>query len=356
MSGFSYRHGIWIIGGALAVGSTAGAGLVLASRSGGHTVAAAPLPPAAAVTSFGYIDVEEGVASLYPLQPGRVERICVRENDEAAAGTTLVQMDARPASQLSRLAQADVDAARAQLDRARLETGRQKVRESEQLAAVDATRHRLKAAQLVFARKQQLLNEAQLINEKEVAAAKEQCAVLEAAVWAEESKLEELWLNNPALDIRRAEADLAAKQARLDQARLALDECQIRAPADGSVLRILASPGDVLGPQPIRPAIIFCPNRPRIVRAEVAQEFAAGVAAGQLVVVRDDSRGGAIRRGRVRRLSDWYSHRRSIWQDPMQNNDVRTLECLIDVDPGQWSLRIGQRVLVQIAVEKKDKD
>jgi hypothetical protein len=32
----------------------------------------------------------------------------------------------------------------------------------------------------------------------------------------------------------------------------------------------------------------------------------------------------------------------------LQYNDVRTLECLIDIDPGQPPLRIGQRVLVQV--------
>jgi hypothetical protein len=66
------------------------------------------------------------------------------------------------------------------------------------------------------------------------------------------------------------------------------------------------------------------------------------------VVIRDDSNAPAVWRGRVTSLSDWYTQRRSILQEPLQLNDVRTLECLIAVDPDQAPLRIGQRVRVLI--------
>jgi multidrug resistance efflux pump len=272
--------------------------------------------------------------------------VFVHENDEVAAGATLLKLDARSAEYLVRQARADLDAAQAQLARAQKGGDQQKAREAQQLALIDVMRHRQQAAQWVLARKQELISVA--INEKELAAAKEQCAELEAAVRGEEAKLQELRLNDPALECRRAKADLTAKQARVDQASLALDECQLKAPVDGKVLRLLASAGDVLGPQPTRPLVLFCPKGRRIVRAEVPQEFAGGMAIGQRVLIRDDSRSGPTWRGKVGGLSDWYSHRRSLLQEPLQYNDVRTLECTIDLEPGQPPLRIGQRLLVQI--------
>jgi hypothetical protein len=45
-------------------------------------------------------------------------------------------------------------------------------------------------------------------------------------------------------------------------------------------------------------------------------------------------------------ISDWFTHRRSILLVPMQLNDVRTLECIIDLDQSGADLRIGQRVRV----------
>jgi hypothetical protein len=87
---------------------------------------------------------------------------------------------------------------------------------------------------------------------------------------------------------------------------------------------------------------------PRIVRAEVQQEWGGRVAVGQHVVLEDNTRAGQQWRGRVQRVSDWYDKRRSKIQEPFQFNDVRTLECLVAVDPGQPRLRIGQRMRVII--------
>jgi multidrug resistance efflux pump len=347
-----HRFVFWILGLVLAGASVAGTGFALAIRHGVPPSETAPpkLTPGDAsvggVTCFGHADVQGGVSSLYPLQPGRVVELCVHEDDEVTAGTVLLQMDARLSEHLVQQARADLDAAQAQLLRVEKGTEQQKVREAEQLAAIDAMRHRLQAARWLLARKQDLVSVA--TSEKEIAGANEQCAELEAAVRGEEAKLQELRLNDPVLDIRRARADVMAKQAGLDRALLGLDECRLKAPVDGKVLRILIGRGDVLGAQPTRPAILFCPKGPRIVRAEVQQEFAGGVAVGQAVVIHDDSRSSLTWRGKVRRLSDWYSHRRSIWQEPLQHNDVRTLECIIDLEPGQPPLRIGQRLLVEV--------
>ena len=74
----------------------------------------------------------------------------------------------------------------------------------------------------------------------------------------------------------------------------------------------------------------------------------ARVAVGQEAIIQDSATGAGDWRGKVTRVSDWYSQRRSILLEPMQFNDVRTLECviggLVSKDPGQPPLRIGQRV------------
>ena len=94
--------------------------------------------------------------------------------------------------------------------------------------------------------------------------------------------------------------------------------------------------------------VLFCPDGPRLVRAEVEQEYASQVQVGQSATVQDDSGAAGTWHGRVARLSDWYTRRRSTLDEPLQLNDVRTLECLIALDPGQPPLRIGQRIRVTI--------
>jgi multidrug efflux pump subunit AcrA (membrane-fusion protein) len=57
---------------------------------------------------------------------------------------------------------------------------------------------------------------------------------------------------------------VAEKQAQVDEARTGLEEYALKAPVDGTVLRVLVSPGDVLGVQPKQPAVLFCPDGRRI--------------------------------------------------------------------------------------------
>jgi multidrug resistance efflux pump len=139
-----------------------------------------------------------------------------------------------------------------------------------------------------------------------------------------------------------------AKRVQVREAEKGLEEYRVVAPYKGTVLRINVSEGETLGANPRQPALTFCASGPRIVRAEVEQEFAARVAPGQAAVIQDDTTGNGSWSGRVARLSDWYTHRRSLLMEPLQFNDVRTLECIVTLDPGQPHLRIGQRVRVTL--------
>ena len=134
---------------------------------------------------------------------------------------------------------------------------------------------------------------------------------------------------------------MEAKKAKWEQAKYAAEEHELRAPADGKVLRLMTSVGDLFGQGPREPAIIFCPSGPRIIRTEVEQEFASKVQIGQTAIVEDDARLSGKWRGKVTRISDWYSTRRSMRMEPRQFNDVRTLECIVELEHSK-DLRIGR--------------
>jgi multidrug resistance efflux pump len=221
---------------------------------------------------------------------------------------------------------------------------------AQQKEALAVAESRLNAARFVVERKRALLKAVQT-NKEEVEAADEEIRGLEAGLRAEREKSRELALHDPELDWKRARADEKVKKTRLEQARLALDECQLKAPADGEVLRILVGPGDVLGLLSTKPAVSFCPNSPRFIRAEVAQEFAGRIQPDQQVIIQNDSQTSEVWHGKVERVSDWFTQRRSILREPLQFNDVRTLECIVQIESGSTPLRIGQRVRVIIGQE-----
>jgi multidrug resistance efflux pump len=125
----------------------------------------------------------------------------------------------------------------------------------------------------------------------------------------------------------------------------------VLAPSDGTVLRVQTNPGEVLGPQSRQPALLFAPDKPLVVRAEVDQEAVGRVAVGQRAELEDDAAAGPTWTGRVARVARWFSQRRTILPDAPALQDVRTLECVIHLDPSQPPLRIGQRVRVKLYKE-----
>src|SRR5262249_6935319 len=150
----------------------------------------------------------------------------------------------------------------------------------------------LEAAKLQLQRLRNLQQNKQSPAE-EVDAAAEQVKKLEAGVAGQRARLRELELADLSLKIAQAEAVVAEKRIRLEQAQYLVEECSLRAPADGKVLRIHVNPGDVLSTQSKLPAVQFCPNTPRVIRAEVEQEFANRVALGQAARIHDDRIPGA---------------------------------------------------------------
>ena len=345
----------WLLGVALLVGTIAGAGWVL-----NHAPAGTPVPretprermrPGAdSIICIGYVDVPLGTTPLYPLQPGRVAEVCVREGDDVTKGQVLFRMDDRLARSRFDEAEADLKSAEALKAKAERERELQPTRIAGQRAAVEVARANANAQAKAVAGLKRLLDAGAggSAGPEELAAAEEKENAAKKLVEVEAQKLKGLAEYDFAPELRLADANLQAKQAVRARARLALDECAVRAPADGRALRVFITPDQLLGPDPKVPAIQFCPAVARVVRAEVQQEWGSRVDVGQVAVIEDDSRAGMQWTGRVTRVSDWYAPRRSKLQEPFQFNDVRTLECIVSVDPGQPRMRIGQRMRVII--------
>jgi multidrug resistance efflux pump len=343
----------WIIGVVALVASTAGAISALHSRQTGEPL---PQKPGAVVAAAGpvfqgTVDTESGVIGLFPTQPGRVVEVLVHENDKVKAGAPLMRMDDRLAKQRLQEAKADLDAGQAQLSQAQSLPEQHKLKVDQQQAAIDAMKSDLEAARAIAKRKQELAEKKQ-ISPLEAEAANKMVDKLEAGVRAEEAKLRELNLLDPQAQLTRAKADVEAKRARYEQAQLGLDECTLKAPSNGEILQIQAGPGSFFGLQTTQPAMQFCPDRPRIVRAEVEQEFARRIHPGQSVDIEDESGGKEKWHGKVLRVSNWYTQRRSQQEAiRLTGSDVRTLECIIELDKGEVPFRLGQRVRAIIGKE-----
>jgi multidrug resistance efflux pump len=332
-----------------------GAALIFATLrfrgTGAAPAADAGQPPVAStsregegVVCFGTVDLEHGVAALTSLQPGRVTEVLVAENQEVGQGTELLRLEDTSARTRLAEAEAGVELARLQLRQSKKQPEFQRIRIAQQQAMRDAMHSRVEAARRVLEREQRLAKSA-IITDSDRSINQEKIRELEAMERAELLRQAELETQDADAETRRAEAELKAAEARREQARLALQECRLRAPRPGIVLRILVGPGDVLASQP---GVLFAAAGPQVIRATVEQEFSGRVKEGEPALVRDDADPTATWKGRVGRVAGWYSQRRTILHDPSQLSDMRTLECLIVLEPGQPRLRLGQSVRIFI--------
>jgi multidrug resistance efflux pump len=298
----------------------------------------------------GFVDIDGGMRQIYPMlvQPNRVKEVKVRESESAAKGAVLLTMDDTLAVENLKRADADLKAAEAQLEQAKQAPAKHDIEIKAQERTISDKKNKLDAAHKAHDRAKRMRDK-QLLSAEELDAADLMVKSLEDAVAAEELKLDAMKLIDPKIDITRAEQQVKEKQAVRDQAQFMLDQCELKAPVDGTVTRVNVNPGDLLGPQPHQPAILFCPATPRIIRAEVQQEFANRVSVGALATIQDESNSTGTWRGKVTRLADVYIQRRPIVQDqPFQLNDVRTREFIVELDPGQAPLSINQRMRVTL--------
>jgi multidrug resistance efflux pump len=326
-------------------------------------VARAAGPPAASsedqrklAVCFGFADLEDGVTSLHPSQLGRVDKLLVKENDAVLTGAPLLHLDDETARLRVEEARAILDEATARLAKAEQGPELHRLKIEEQRAVVKTAQYRLAATHHTLVSRQERLKGEAIGRHRDdpttvegYASTVQRVKEFEEVVKAEEKKLAGLELQDPVVDLERVKAEVATMRARLHQAERVLQEHTLRAPEAGKVLRIFVAPSEYLTSPPKRMAIQFCPDRPRIIRAEVDQAFALRVEVGQPALVEDDGTSGISWRGSVTRISDWYTERRLIADEHLKLRDVRTLECLVSLNPGQPPLRIGQRVRVTIS-------
>ncbi|VTS08910.1 HlyD family secretion protein [Tuwongella immobilis] len=343
---------MWWLGVALFV--AAGMGTRWLPHLSSTNAAVDPIPPTAAlalpldVVSIGYVDLENGVISLLPTQSGRVVRADVKAGQQVTAGQELLRVDDRLAQSRLQEAELALQGAVQTQTQAKLGPELHRLKQEQQTAARDAILGRLQAARETLKLKQELRSMNQ-IPAAELAVSEATVRELEQLLQVESSRSQELKLIDPLLKLRQANLEVELAEVRVKLAKQAVEECIVRAPKAGKILRKMVNVGDLTGPSSPQPAIIFSPNDQLIVRAEIEQEFIGRVQVGMPVSIQDDAGPNPhVWKGRVESLADWIARRRSLIFEPGMMNDVRTLECIVTIEPDSEPLRLGQRVRVKI--------
>ena len=350
----SVKGASWLLGIILIIVMFAGARWILgpgsATTSSRNPSSSDKDEPLNMVISWGHFDVEPGVnRALFPKQPGTVDMV-VAENTPVKKDQVLLQVDDRMAQLKVKEADIAVQHADAVYKEALKLPELYKLQKAQQQAAINAVQKEIDELKAERESRLKSLNEKDPIYKSVVERFDFGLSKLDEKKKAEQARLGQIGLQDADLKIAQADADVKAKKVQVEQAKEALTYFQVKAPSDGLVLRVNVKRGEVLGTSPQMPALEFLPDLPIIVRAEVLQEWGRYVKVGQDVEIEDDVYHGPKWDGTVKSLSKWYAPTRSPVIEPFRYNDVRTMECIIQLKDAK-DARIGQRVRAKIKIK-----
>lgn len=371
----------WVLGVALlAVSLVAALRLPAPDTAGGN--AGGPAAPVTAatvggMTVLGTVDTPSGILPLYP--PGvlgmpalTVKKVSVREGAAVSPGDVLVEFDAAAFAEKQEQAEHAHTAAQWTADQAAKKRDDHKFDVDRAKLGVEKAEGDLKSAQEIRQSVSDALEEAlalkdiakgdflsepekavrrkrsEPLQKADVAVRHAELAVREAKLTLQQAEAGGALLEK---DVQRANAQVAAVQAQVDEARAWVEACKLKAQVAGTVEQVGVAEGMTIGPAARSPMMYLVPSGRRVVRAEIEAEFAHKIEGflDRPVTITDAHNFNNTYPGVARRVNGAFLPKR-FGGDTLVNAPPRALECTIDVtDPapaGKPPLRPGQPVRV----------
>jgi HlyD family secretion protein len=162
------------------------------------------------------------------------------------------------------------------------------------------------------------------------------------------SRTEKL-LAAPALpeDKAKADAEVGAAEARVEEARDRIRKCSIFSPIDGTVLRVFARAGESFSTVTPRPLFAVADASGRRVKAEVDERDLGRLVVGQVVTVEADGFPGKKFSGKVSSVSAVIGSKKILSEDPSEKTDRQVVDAAVTLGEDAQLLPIGLRVTVQ---------
>jgi multidrug resistance efflux pump len=332
-------------------------GRVFLRQTNGTAPPAATPPRAPAVVATGVVVPEGDIVPLIPSVKGEVKEVLVKTDDVVKKGQVLLRMDRELALETLREAEVGVEFAEAQLEEAKAGMLKYQIQRDIQVKKVEARQKELAAAMADLEHLEREVERAKQLNVslpptvKDPRAARLAVEALKSAVEAERLGLDLIEANKPLAQVKQAEAGLKRAKVLRDKAKHGLDLCDLRAPADGTIMQSFVSAGHKFGDQAVKPAFLFYEGG-LIVKADLKQEWAHRVKEGMAAIVQDAEGSGATWKGRVVKIGKSFLPKRDATGaiegvGLLQTPQDPVLECRIQLDTDQFPF-LNQKVRVYI--------
>lgn len=286
-------------------------------------------------TVFTGAVVPEREATLSFQASGQLAQLGVQEGGTVAAGEVVARLDDVEARAQVMLAEANLQAAQAQLQRGKVSLP---LEDSQVRAEIVQSRASLENAETTYRRWQELLSKGAVARQQvedaqmryELAKSRHEAAV--AAMVRNTAKQQE---------VASAEATVKQMEAALKMARIRLDHTVVRVPFTGIVARIFVNVGEFVAIG--KPILHLVDATSLLVKAVVDEADAVKVRAGQRALVTMDAFPGRKLEGHVAEISPIVSTARQ---------ESHTSEVKIQLNERSPLLKAGFSADIEIVVEE----
>jgi HlyD family secretion protein len=311
-----------------------------------------PVEPLQFVSAIGRLEPKSRVVKLaapMAMEPARIERLEVEEGDWVEAGALLAQLDTHARRQSAvHEAQARVWIAEAKL--AQVKAGAKPGDIAAQQAVVSRDEAALKNAEAEWQRIDALAT-SRAVTQSESDRRRTEWQTAQRTLESSKATLAAL-REVREVDVKLAEAELAAARAAMEKAQADREASQLRAPFDARVLRIHARPGEKVGEEGV---FEVADTASMQAVAEVYEADIGRVQVGQLATVRIPSMNLTLP-GRVEQLGHLIGRKDVFDNDPVADTDARVVEVRIGLesaDAKQVERLTNLRIEIRIDVSQE---
>ena len=297
-------------------------------------------PYQAAIAGTGIVEPDTEVISVGSHLPGVVEEVLVKVGDRVEKGKTpLFRLDERSLRADLATREANLKAARAQLDRLKSMPRPEEVPPAEarlkeaEANLVDLTDQYDRMASL----------NGNAVTDGELVKRKQAMEMARQQMRKAEADLKLLKAGAWWADITVAEAAVAQARGLADQTRTELDRLEVKASVDGEVLQVNVRPGEFVGTPPNQALVVLGGVR-KHVRVDIDENDLARFRPG--VAARATRRGDAKTQIPLKfvRVEPYVIPKKSLAGGTTERVDTRVLQVIYAVDPKYSALFVGQQV------------
>ena len=313
-----------------------------ANRASASTAGRAAEP--IALASPGRIEGRSETISIGAATDGVIRAIKVHEGQEVVKGQALAEIGCSDLDSAREVSRAEADSLRQ--TRVRLLHGS---RDEERQAAAQKTiaAHAVLAQAKAQLERTSKLWDAAATSRASLEAAKRDYDVADAGL-KQSTRNEELANAAPLEEeLAKADADVHAAEQRIQLAEEKIGKCIVRAPEDGTILRVHMRAGESFALVSPKPLFSMADLSVRRVRAEVDEKDIRSVRVGQKVLISSDADRHHQAQGTVVKIASMMGRKSVFTGAPTDKSDRDILEVLADLEaPAADNLPVGLRVTV----------